>query len=323
MGVDSGKTFTLLIESGLHAGVVQRLAPGIYTLGSELDADIILSDKDIEAVHLIVELDRHGLRLEPLQGAIAVDGESVNLEPGGERHLSLPASFSIGDARIRITAPKDAVQTRRRQRAAIAAASLVLLAIIGFQVAGPWAGLATEGPAGASMQGDALASGDGTTGPSSLSENDGAGDGVKAAPGIGADPAATPAVTGDQAAKALRARLAAQDLTDIEVRIGDGRIMVSGDAPPERMDEWQNIRIWFDGAFGQDVLLMADVEAVEKETPPKLAIEAVWSGDDPYLVAGGRRFFEGASIGDGWMIERIGADEITFKRGDASFSLAL
>ncbi|MGI9498677.1 MAG: SctD/MshK family protein, partial [Geminicoccaceae bacterium] len=78
-----------------------------------------------------------------------------------------------------------------------------------------------------------------------------------------------------------------------------------------------------DGAFGQDFLLVADVEPAEKETPPKLAIEAVWAGDDPYLVAGGRRFFVGAAIGDGWTIGRIGAGEITFKRGDRSFSLTL
>ena len=313
--------------------MVQRLEAGIFTLGSELDADIILSDHGIEAVHLIVELDRQGLRLEPLQGAIAVEGEGIDLEPGGERHLSLPASFSIGDVRVRITAPKDAVQSRKRQRIAIAAASFVLLGIVGFQIAGPsWLDTTNGGPVSASMQKQETSPSDigGTPTPSTgddapgddASGDDASGD-MNVAPENDDVAVAIPAVTYDQAAAALRERLVEEDLTDIDVKIGDGRLTARGHAVPERMDDWQDIRIWFDGAFGQDILLMANVEAAEEETPPDLAIEAVWSGDEPYLIAGGQRFFEGASVGDGWAIERIGADEITFKRDGKSFSLTL
>lgn len=121
----------------------------------------------------------------------------------------------------------------------------------------------------------------------------------------------------------MRERLATDEFTDIEVKTAVDRILVRGETEPERMDEWQDIRIWFDGAFGQNVLMVATVEAVQAAEPPQLAIEAVWSGEDPYLIAGGQRFLVGAHIGDGWTIDRIGADEITFKRGDKSFSLTL
>lgn len=323
MSADSGSAFTLFIETGLHAGTVQRLSPGIYTLGSELEADIILADKEIEAVHLIVELDRRGLRLEPLQGAIAVHGESVSLEPGGERHLTFPASFTIGATKIKITAPKDVVQTKRRQRVALTAAGLALMAVLGFQIVRPPLTMATDGQASALTQpAEPLTSA--LMGNVPMPDDI---DGLQAQAATTSDvddvAAAAPDVTIDAAAAALRARLAADDFSDIEVKTAVDRIMVRGDAEPERMGEWQDVRIWFDSAFGQDFLLVANVEPAEQQTPPKLAIEAVWSGDDPYLIAGGRRFFVGAPIGDGWTIDRIGPEEIAFKRGDKSFSLSL
>lgn len=323
MNADSGSVFTLFIESGLHAGTVQRLTPGIYTIGSELEADIILSDQDIEAIHLIVELDRHGLRLEPLQGAVAIVGESVSLEPGGERHLAFPAAFTISGTSIKITAPKDTVQTRRRMRNAVVAAGIAVLAVVGFQILTPSASDPSDGPANALMQRPEPV----------IDQPAGNGDHTGMAVDAGAKEKArkdgdeialaVPGVTLDQAAAALRERLATDDFADIEVKTAVDRILVRGEAEPARMDEWQGIRIWFDGTFGQDFLLVANIEPAEEELPPSLAIEAVWSGEEPYLIAGGQRFAVGAHVGDGWMIDRIRADEITFKRGDRSFSLTL
>ncbi|MEM8948518.1 MAG: FHA domain-containing protein [Pseudomonadota bacterium] len=322
MNANSGSVFTFFIQSGLHAGTVQRLAPGIYTIGSELEADIILSDPEIEAVHLIVELDYRGLRLEPLQGAIAVEGEGVALEPGGERHLSFPGAFSIGGTSIKISAPKDVVQTKRRMRIAMVAAGLAVLAMIGFHVLNPTSDSPISGPSNALMQpADSLTGQQADTEPEpGLANGRPAGD--SGADGEDVSPA-TPGVTLDQAAAALRERLETDDLPDIKVKTAIDRIVVRGEAEPERMGDWQDIRIWFDGAFGREFLLVAEVEPAEKEQPPSLAIEAVWSGDNPYLIAGGQRFAVGAHVGDGWMIDQISADEVTFKRGDKSFSLTL
>ncbi|MGI9420111.1 MAG: SctD/MshK family protein [Geminicoccaceae bacterium] len=328
MSADVGSAFTIFIESGLHAGTVQRFSPGIYTLGSELDADIVLSDTQINAVHLIVEFDRHGLRLEPLQGPVEIDGESIGLEPGGERHLALPASFRIGDVVIKVTAPKDAVQTRRRRLTAAVAAGVTALTVVGFQVFGALTGPAPDGPTASPAQPAEMTQvvGGGDQGSTAAADEGQLQEDVVARDAAldgGADGPASPAVTLDAAAAALRERLAADGFSDIEVKTAVDRIVVRGEAEPKRMGEWQDVRIWFDGAFGQNVIMVASVEPVEAAEPPKLAIEAVWSGEDPYLIAGGQRFFVGAHIGDGWTIDRIGADEITFKRGGKSFSLAL
>lgn len=325
MAVTSGSAFTLFVETGLHAGTVQRLSPGMHTLGSELDADIVLSDLDVKAIHLIIELDHRGLRLEPLQGAIAIDGEGSDLEPGGERHLPFPAAFSIGSITIKVAAPTDRVQTRRRVRAAALLTGTALLALVGFQVIDPVGRAASDEPvsplAAAKLAGEPEID-DGLATPGT--------------PGITAKKASdteppendqlvktVPEVTLDDAAAALRARLEADGLRHIEVKTAVDRLLVRGEAEPERMADWRTIRVWFDSTFGQDVLLVAAVDPVENRKPPALAIEAVWSGDDPYLIAGGKRFFLGAAIGDGWTIERIDAVEITFRRGNRTFSLTL
>lgn len=322
MAATSGSAFTLFVETGLHAGTVQRLLPGMHTLGSELDADIVLSDLDVKAIHLIIELDHRGLRLEPLQGAIAIDGEGEVLEPGGERHLPFPASFSLGNVTIMVTAPTDRVQTKRRVRAAAFLTGTALLALVGFQVIDPVGRAASDEPV------SPLAA-------TKLAGEPEIDDGL-ATPGITAKKASdteppesdqlvktVPEVTLDDAAAALRARLEADGLRHIEVKTAVDRLLVRGEAEPERMADWRTIRVWFDGTFGQDVLLVAAVDPVENREPPALAIEAVWSGDDPYLIAGGKRFFLGAAIGDGWTIERIDAVEITFRRGNRTFSLTL
>lgn len=329
MTAEAGSAFTILIETGLHAGTVQRLAPGMYTLGSELDADIILSDSDVKPIHLILELDQHGVRLEPLQGGIMVDGEGVALEPGGERHLSCPVSFTIGDALIKVTAPADVAKARRHTRALVGIAGVVIAAVLGFQVLGAFTAPDIDGLS--AMQSPDQLSNEMPDQPEAASRDQAAGPGTidaleeqqNAAPGSETATAAQPDVTLDQAAAALRDRLAADELTDIKVKTAGDRLMVRGEATPDRMDDWQDIRIWFDGAYGRHILMVASVDPAEEAEPPKLAIEAVWSGEEPYLIAGGQRFFVGNPIGEGWIIEQIASNEIKFKRGDKSFSLTL
>ena len=319
-----GQMFTIFVESGLHAGTVQRLGSGSYTIGSELEADIILSDDGVRSIHLVLDLDPRGLRLEPLQGAVAIDGESAALEPGGERHLAFPASFQIGKTAIRITAPADTVQTRRRRRLLIGAAACAMLAVVTFQIINPFAGSAPGETAQALMQpAESLPESfpADSTAASEATEASPQGETGLLSPEDAAE--AKPDITLDQAAAALRERLADEGFPDIKVQTAVDRIMARGEADPLRMDAWQAIRIWFDSTYGRDYLLVATIEPAKNETPPDLAIEAVWSGDDPYLVAGGQRFFVGAHVGDGWMIDRIGSDEIRFTRGDKSFSLTL
>ena len=323
MSADIGSTFTIFIETGLHAGTVQRLMPGMYTIGSELDADIVLSDSNVEPVHLILELDRCGVRLEPLQGRIAIQGESTVLEPGSERYAGAPLSFSIGETTINVTAPADAMKSRRRTHMLVGVAALVIAAVLGIQVTGALNAPVLDGPQGiAEVEGKRL--GNSEAGNMAPSRTINALEEQRRLASTSDDISSTPPdVTRDQAEIELRDRLVDKGLPDIEVSTVGDRIMVRGEAERERLAEWQEVRIWFDSTYGRDFLLDADVKPAEAVEPPKLAIEAVWSGEKPYLVAGGQRFFIGNPIGDGWMIESIAANEIVLKRGDQFFSLTL
>jgi len=323
-------SFTVFIETGLHAGAVQRLEPGLYTIGSELDSDIVLSDPDVKAVHAILEFDEAGLRLEPAKGSVFVHGETGLLEPGDERYLSLPTEFSIADTKISVRAPKDAVRARNRQRYAIAGMAAAVLFVVGLYVVGPLSSSFSTAPPNsisddatpttrteASVAEPSIAQEERTSAPSTTSPDNSS---PSQPP---ADPEADPAVSVDMAAAALRDRLAEQALESVDVIVRQDHLVAQGTAKPEQMGDWQKVQMWFDGEYGRDVSLIPDVSPAEEVEPPKLAIEAIWAGDDPYIMAGGRRYFEGASIGDGWTVEQIRPEQITLRRGDQSFSITL
>lgn len=314
--------FTVFIETGLHAGAVQRLEPGLYTIGSELDSDIVLSDPDVESVHAILEFDESGLRLEPAKGKVSVHGETGQLEPGDERYLSLPAGFSIGDTAISIRAPKDVVRTRNRQRYAIGAMAAAVIGVVGLYTVGPLSDTFSPAPPG-QMADDKLGPAATETADSRSIPAPSALDAEDAGSPLATGPDSDPAVTGDMAAAALRDQLTEASLSSIDVIVKKDHLVAKGTADPEQMSDWQSIQMWFDGEYGRDVSLVPDVAAAEEVEPPQLAIEAIWAGDDPYIMAGGRRYFEGARIGDGWAIEQIRPEQITLRRGDQSFSITL
>lgn len=322
-------SFTVFIEKGLHAGAVQRLAPGIYTIGSELDADIVLSDADVLPIHAILEIDGTGLRLEPAKGTISIDGETGRLEPGDERHLALPATFHIGDATISVRAPKDAVRNKNRQRLMIGAIAASFLVIVGLTIVGQITGSFSSGADAFDRQARSL-----DTDPTPLAPTEQAAadmdmtsegavlEGASATLAAAAsDP--EPVLSVDEAAAELRGKLVAADLDGIDVIVRKDHLAARGTLDSEKLTDWQNVQIWFDGAYGHRIPLMTAVDASEKLEPPKLAIEAIWTGDKPYLMAGSRRYVEGADIGNGWTIDQIDAEQIILRQGDRTFAITL
>lgn len=315
-------SFTIFIEEGLHAGAVQRLGPGIYTIGSELDSDIVLTDPDVEPVHVILEFDDTGLRLEPAKGAVSVEGETGRLEPGDERYLSLPAKFHLGDAAISIRAPKDAVRNRHRKRLAVGAMAASVLFVLGLYVVGPLTGSFSGDPVMDETKAKPLTAMN-EIAQSRLPATTTSTAGVAPATANRTDDKTEPAVTVDMAAAGLRDKLAAATLDAVDVIIKKDHLVAKGAIDPEKMADWQTVQMWFDGEYGRHVPLMPSVEASEEVEPPKLAIEAVWAGDGPYLMAGGRRYFEGTDIGGGWRIDVIRAEQITLRRGDQTYAITL
>lgn len=318
-------SFTVFIESGLHAGAVQRLEPGLYTIGSELDSDIVLTDGNVESVHAIMEFDEQGLRLEPAKGAVAVDGESDQLRPGDERYLSLPAKFSIGETLISVRAPKDAIRSRHHKRLVIGTIAAAFIGIVGLYTFGPLSGStsSTLEVASSTTTFDGTSQNDVTqppplpTQPQQVAAN--TTNDTAPLPKVAPDPL----ISVDMAAAELRNKLAEASLDGINVIVKKDHLVAKGAADEEKMADWQTVQVWYDGEIGHLVSLVSNVETAAKIEPPKLAIEAIWTGERPYLMAGGQRYFEGASLGDGWEIEQIETEQITIRRGDQIFSITL
>ena len=318
-------SFTVFIESGLHTGAVQRLEPGLYTIGSELDSDIVLTDDHVESVHAILEFDEQGLRLEPAKGAVAVDGESAKLEPGDERYLSLPAKFHIGEALISVRAPKDSVRNRYYKHLAIGTTAAVFIGVVGLSTFGPLSGSTSSKleitPSATNFDGTSktaateLPSLSGQSQQVASNNTNGAATLPTAAP--------DPLISVDMAAAELRNKLSEASLDGINVIVKKDHLVAKGSTDKEKMADWQTVQVWYDDEIGHLISLVSNVEAAEEIKPPKLAIEAIWTGERPYLMAGGQRYFEGASLGDGWKIEQIKAEQITIRRGDHTFSITL
>ncbi len=307
MTATPASSYTLFVLSGPHAGSLQRLAAGLYTLGSDLKADLVLSDPALAPVHAALELERDRVRIEPLAGPVGLDG--AELAPGDERTLSLPATIIIGATRLVLRQPQDQAR-RQKRRLAVAAAVAAPLLLAGLYLLAGHAWTASE-PAGATPVQAAI-----TSAPAELA----VAPSPQPAPSAPTVVRATPAV----AAAGLRAHLAATQLDTLEIAAMADSVRVAGELRPAQAAGWRAAQIWFDEHYGGWLPLIADVRLAEAAQPPAVAIQALWLGAEPYLVAGdGRRYGVGAVLIDGWRIEAIGRDQVTLRRGEQLFSLTL
>ena len=97
-------SFSLTLEAGAHAGVVQRLTPGNYAIGRDLDADLVLADPSLEARHAVVSLAGRRVHVRAIDGPVDLPGRR-RLSPGQQRRLSLPVELGMGETRMRLAAP--------------------------------------------------------------------------------------------------------------------------------------------------------------------------------------------------------------------------
>ena len=114
---------------------------------------------------------------------------------------------------------------------------------------------------------------------------------------------------------ALKARLADAGLDAVTAAQGsDGTLMLAGVIPPAREPALRDVQRWFDGASGARTVLVSTVR-VAAEKPP-LAIQAAWTGADPYVIDGaGQKLFVGAGLPEGWSVLSIASGTVLLERG--------
>ena len=120
--------YTLTLEAGAHAGVVQRLPSGSYAIGRDLDADVVLADPYLEPRHAVLSLTGGRAAVRAVDGSIDLPG-GRRLAPGQERCLSLPFDVAMGGTRMRLAAPP-AKSGRSGWRTTLFGAAVLCAAIV-------------------------------------------------------------------------------------------------------------------------------------------------------------------------------------------------
>lgn len=313
-----GALFLLTVKSGLHAGVVQQLPAGAYTLGGGPTADILFSDPGIGAEHVGVELKNS------LFGPIAVikahfPGVAVNgarvADASQMRTVRLPVDVQFGDIRVSFSGGADAPLSPVLLGGLTAALAVLFLgaAILIF---GPKPRPPTIAPATVVAEAPTAR----TQRETRLSEPPPPAD-VRlsaARPQQPAMPTAPSFVLSE-----LRKRLQEDGLAfQIQSSLDGDTIRVSGMLSSQDRAKWQQTRYWYDQTFAASVPLTSAVEISARANEQGLRISAVSLNNPPYLLTtDGKRYAEGDDLAGGWRIEKIEDTRVVLKRDTETMSV--
>jgi hypothetical protein len=289
----------LEVIAGAHRGAVLLLDGSAYRIGSSPVADIVLSDQGVAPEHAALRIERSSVRIEAVGADMTVGQEPLPLSRGC--HVRLPVSFSVGAAQIHLSDP--GIDSGR----GVSLPGVKLLLAGALAGAGLMAALALgEFPqmAGIVSRAIAPASGYGVAYRDSVSPSP-----EKSLPAEGGSPSR---VSTQDSMNALKTRIDAAHIQTLQISIEDGRVVATGTLSGSDVAEWAGIQQWFDKAYGGDVVLTSRISPPSgPRAMPSLQLQAVWYGENPYVVmADGGHYFKGAVLDNGWVIRDIGEDRL-------------
>lgn len=339
--------FTVEIESGLYAGVAETLPAGRYTIGSSIEADIVLVEDGLAPHHLAVDTLGPAMRVEALADGVVIEGVAT-LRSGEARTMTLPMAIRIGAMRLTWRGAGGKSKKSRMQRPSV-------LAMGGFLSHHVWAVAAiligggllfVPNPVADASVGSRHESVAQQPGPASLAAAS-APAGAAAASWANTVTSPTPERAtapspqlptrielkrtpdtaparqsgarparngGEVAAEALRVEIEKAGFLNVTVAPGAGVVTATGTVEPTATSRWQGVQQWFDERFGGEVTLVNGVTVKADKLPVSLAIEAVWRGQHPHLIIRGQKYLEGALIEGGWAIQRIETERVLLQR---------
>lgn len=282
------------VLSGLHYGVRAPIDGDDCTIGSSPGCDLVLSDRDIAEEHLQLRFYGKQVAVNAIGGTVIIEGRAP-IQRGYGCRAKLPVTLVVGDAKLRIA--RDASSSLMTKRwgpyVAVVAVALVVMPIVAVQ-----AGISGLLPQKAASPEDSLT--------------------------VGTVPATSPAPTDAEIVGTLQQKITEADLGNLAVTADGRRIDVSGQLPPTRMDAWRDVQRWFDRSHGGRYVLTSLVSAAAVTDAPKFIFQAVFFGDNPYVVdARGERRYPGAALQDGWMLKSIENGQILVVRAGQEFKLTL
>ena len=311
---------TMSIESGLYAGSSHEFAPGRYSIGSSVDADIVLMETDVEPRHVLIDATGPEIQIEALAGRVSV-GAQKHLATGTRQVVATPLRMSIGEVHLHFSraddsSPQsqgalfDASASRSRLLMGVALVSIVSIGLMMHSMADVPIARTTG-----AFRGDVR--------PLLLASTANMPDIVSAEVTQAAVPrgreggASVPDLGSDKvnaAADAMRAEVERMGILNVMIEPGVGIVAATGTIDPKAAAQWQTVQRWFDERFEGDITLVNGVSVKTEKVPVSLSIEGVWRGDHPHLLIRGQKYLEGAMLDGGWAIERIEAEKVLLRR---------
>jgi hypothetical protein len=310
----------LAVVSGIHHGVVITLACADYAVGSAPNADIVLRDPGVAAEHARLRVERGLVCVEATGGNVAVGQTFV--EKGHGCRVREPVDITLGEARLRLSPIDSAdgvlglelrkflagrshalgeapsgVELRKfladRPRALVGAVTCLILAV-SIVVARGFASSARAPTAEGSTR---VAFTDRAEIPQSTTN----------------EQAAT--TTMDHAMRDLTDHLARANIHMLHISTVDDRLVVTGKLNRQEAVAWAAVQQWFDQTYG-DFVLTANVTVGDGQDTPSFQLQAVWYGDQPYVIGSdGERYYQGSVLDNGWVIREVDEDRLLLNKG--------
>ncbi|WP_295806562.1 FHA domain-containing protein [uncultured Nitratireductor sp.] len=293
--VPSGEPYVdFEVTAGLHSGARLDFAESTFTVGSSVEADVVLSDPEIADIHVRLRIEGDRVYLEALGGMVRiVDGDTI--PEGYGRRCRLPLEISLGGANLRLldTRPPRPAKLPFSNRSFMIAVGLAA-AVFAVPVASNTLSPGNQESSDSGTASLALADTSMRDGP----------------------------VREQQALGAFEAQMKQMGLDGLSLTAEKGRLVVSGNIPDHMAEKWRSIQAWFDEVHGGRLLLKSNVVIGDASDVPRLPLRAIWYGERPYIItAGGARFHEGAFVDGGWIIKEIGDERLLLAKGGTEMAI--
>jgi hypothetical protein len=302
----------LEIVEGLHHGVRFALEDNEYVVGLNAECDIVLRDDGVLPHHAILHIEGAEARIDAVGGDVMVGNTKV--AKGNGCRVRLPAKVAIGNATLQLAPPQGAhgafggIASIMSQPTKVAGG--VIVCAVAVIVAAR--GLPHPEPSAAPiMEASAV--------DQSFSETH------NAAP-VTAAPMNVPQISPETtkvAADELAEKIREAGIGTLNVTSTDERIAVEGRLNDQQSPSWSSIQRWFDGKYAGAAVLTANVAIGPMAGPAPIRFQAISLGKRPYVIAdNGSRYYEGAILESGWIVQRIAEDRVILKKDAESLTLS-
>ncbi|THK33823.1 hypothetical protein EHS39_33895 [Ensifer sp. MPMI2T] len=276
------------VISGLYCELTGTTALETSLIGSGLDADIVFVEQGLAPHHFRVTLLGRTIEVEALAAGLSIEGNGTIA--AGERVVApLPVVIHAGAMSIlwsvQDAAPSGSIGI---PRLSISVLALVLLGSLGIGVLSAiFSYYGNTVVSNANLSGDAREP--------KLPDN-------------------TDDQTAETAAKGLQQEVDRAGLPNIKISSAEGVVTAEGTVTSASADSWHKVQQWFDHRTRGALALLNGVVIEDEKAPSAIAVEAVWRGSPPYLVISGEKYFVGALLDDGWVVERIEEGRVMLSR---------